>query len=352
MQVAHKLSRPSVDLRDLLELLPAPVLALDSRGHVLYANAAAENFLEMSAMRLREASGEEFLPPVVLCMIRDVLERGLSMSQYGVCFARKGEADVRAVSLGNQLCLMTLHPSSLVGDITPSPQGGVRSLSGMAAVLAHEIRNPLSGIRGAAQLLEAIVPEENRDLTSLVRDEVDRIRDLVARMEVFGDEAPLDCQAVNIHEVLDRVLVLVRNAFGISIQREYDPSLPSARGVKDELIQVFLNLVKNAAEAVREGGGEILLRTAYRSGVKVFVPSAGRSVGLPLEVSVIDTGGGIAQEVRPYLFEPFVTSKRKGMGLGLALTAKIIERHGGRVEVDVVGGKTIFRVLLPVFEES
>ena len=218
-------------------------------------------------------------------------------------------------------------------------------------MLAHEVKNPLSGIRGAAQLLEQNANPQDTELTRLIRDEADRICDLVDRMGVFSDTRPLERDAVNIHLVLDRVHRLAKNGFAknIRILTDFDPSLPPVYGNHDQLVQVFLNLIKNAAEEVPESGGEIILETAYQQGVRFAVPGQGSRVHLPLRVSIIDNGPGIPDDIKSYLFDPFVTSKPQGSGLGLALVAKIIDDHGGVIECDSQARRTTFKVMLPMF---
>ncbi len=206
-------------------------------------------------------------------------------------------------------------------------------------------------------MLEPGLRDDDRALTQLIVAETDRIRDLVDGMEVFGDERPLSKEPVNIHVVLNHVKTLGESGFarGTKVFEEYDPSLPPVPANRDKLIQAFLNLVKNAAEAVqerppsqRQDPGRVVIRTAFRPGVRLSVPGSGARVALPLMIEVEDNGIGIPENMKPYLFDPFVTTKRQGKGLGLALVAKIIRDHGGIIECDSVNKRTIFRILLPM----
>ena len=351
----------------LLAALPHPVLVLGDDDRVLYANLAAETFFSLSHGMLKRQT----LPDIIAfssplgTLVGQVRKSGATVNEYGVevDLPRSGShrlVDVFAGGISEQpgLIVLMLQQRSMAQMIERqlTHRAAARSVSGMAAVLAHEIKNPLSGIRGAAQLLEPGLKDEDRALTQLICTETDRIRDLVDRMEVFGDERPLAAEPVNIHSVLDHVKRLAESgfAYGVKVNVDYDPSLPPLPGNRDKLIQAFLNLVKNAAEAVQEGRepGRIVLRTAFRPGMRLAVPGTGARVSLPLMIEVEDTGPGVPDALKPHLFDAFVTTKRKGTGLGLALVAKIIGDHGGVIECESVPKRTVFRVLLPLQDKQ
>ncbi len=354
-----------VDHAAMIEGLLVPVLLLDRGNQIRYANGAAEHFFGMSASQLRQHGMTDFLSrdhPIFL-LVDQVRSQGMTVVEHeleleGPRLHRSG-ITVQGTGLAEEpgSVMLTLHDASAARalDRQLTFRNAARSVSGMAAILAHEVKNPLSGIRGAAQLLESTVAEDDRELAVLIRDEADRIRALVERMEMFNERG-IERGAVNIHRVLEHVRTLAQKGFAahLRIVEAYDPSLPPVYGNRDQLVQVLLNLVKNAAEAISgEGGsGEITLCTAYRHSVRLAVPGSEQRMHLPLMVTVRDTGPGIPDDIRPHLFEPFLTTKPTGSGLGLALAAKIIGDHGGIIEVESMPGRTDFVLHLPVLTDD
>ncbi len=350
----------------VLNTIRHPVIMVDGEGRITYANADAEDFFRSSATILARNAIDHFVPfgSPLLTLIDQVRERQSPVNEYRVDISspRIGTdklvdiyvAPVAEVS-GSVVIMFQERSMADKIDRQMTHRGAARSVTGLAAMLAHEIKNPLSGIRGAAQLLESAVSDEDRALTRLITDETDRIVALVDRMEVFSDERPIDRHPVNIHVVLDRVKAIARTGFAsrIRIVEDYDPSLPPVFGNRDQLVQVFLNLVKNAAEAIAgDPAGEITLSTAFRPGIRLSVPGTQDRVSLPLQFTVHDNGGGVPEDIRPILFDPFITTKQNGSGLGLALVAKIVGEHGGVIECDSSPRGTTFRILMPAWKED
>jgi two-component system nitrogen regulation sensor histidine kinase GlnL len=341
------------------DLIPEPAMVVDQEGALVAVNEAAEALFGQGLALLARGRFRAALPPdsaLVSLINRAIAEEG-AVRERGIEIALFGhptfEADGAAAPLGDGAVLLTLHVrSGALGVDRAGDVAGLRSVIGLGRMLAHEIKNPLAGIRGAAQLLKGGAKVEDAPLAQLIMDETDRVRRLVDRMEAFSDDAAPERTPVNIHRVLDRVRALAANgvAEGLALGERFDPSLPPVWGEEDQLIQIFLNLVKNAAEAAharRDGRGEIVISTAYRHGVRVRSADGASAQGAPLEIRVQDNGPGVPPHLRDHLFEPFVSGRAGGVGLGLALVAKLVAGHGGLIDFESEPGRTVFRVLLP-----
>lgn len=354
---------PVIDGSLVLNALPSAVIVVDGDNRVVSLNMAGEDLIGASAAYAAGRPLAEWIPEdsPLTGMIEQARDTQASLSDYDLVIEsprlgqRTVNLQVSPIPEAPEYVALSLQERSIAFKMHRqlSYRGAARSVTAMAAMLAHEVKNPLSGIRGAAQLLEQSVSEEDTVLTRLICDETDRICALVDRMEVFSDERPIQRGPVNIHEVLERCRRVAQNGFGrhVTFVERYDPSLPPVLGNRDLLVQVFLNLVKNACEAVPRDAGEITLTTSYRHGMRVAVAGTDERLHLPLQVTVQDNGPGIPDELRANLFEPFVTTKINGSGLGLAFVAKTVADHGGVIEVDSMARRTIFRLTFAIAEE-
>ncbi|HEY4200263.1 MAG TPA: ATP-binding protein [Devosiaceae bacterium] len=345
-----------------MQALPQPVIVCDETNTIVFVNYAAEAFFGASLSVLRRQRLNDLIAfgSPIINLVETVKQRRAPMTEYRVAVGSSRFGDERIVDVyaspiseveGRVALLFQERTMADKIDRQLVSRGAARSVTGLASMLAHEIKNPLSGIRGAAQLLEQSVAGDEVPLARLIREETDRIVTLIDRVQIFGDDRPMEREPINIHVVLDRVKLLARNgvARGISFSEEYDPSLPPVFGNRDQLIQIFLNLVKNASEALeRTPKPEIRFSTAFRPGIRIAVTGVAERISLPLEIVIEDNGPGVPGDILPFLFDPFVTTKTNGSGLGLALVAKIVGDHGGVIDAESRAGRTRFRILLPV----
>ena len=357
---------PAADLTEaqIFAILPNPVFVLDRDDRFIYLNQAAEIFFQSSQMMLLGTSLASLIPADsnFLSMVSRARTQATSVGDQGVEFAGPkiglklinvqitpfGDAEPRLlVCIQERALAERLRGQSLF-------RGAARSIAAMAALLAHEVKNPLAGIKGAAQLLEADLVDANGDvngqsLTRMIVEESDRVAALLDRMEGFAGGANLVLAPVNIHEILDHCLNLAQASYGAhtTIRRSYDPSLPLVNGHRDLLIQAFINIIKNASEAT-DSNGEIVIKTSYSQGRRLTFAAVDGGSYAPVQVEVIDNGAGISEELRDHIFDPFVSGRSGGSGLGLTMVASVIADHGAMIDVESVPGQTVFRMNFPV----
>lgn len=334
-----------------LEALPEPFFGVDEADRIRSVNAAAAELLAgagrgLLGRRLEDVFGKD---AALLVLARRARKGGAGVAESDVEIAGPGfslgRLNVAAGPVGER-GHVALVLSRQARTRKPAPS---QAQAAAARTLAHEVRNPLAGIRAAAQLIERGNVAEAGALAQLICAEVDRIHRLTERIDPLGGYASAAFEPLNIHEVLDHVRRLVQSgAPQLNVRERYDPSLPPVSGDRDQLIQAFLNVAKNAAEALAgQGDARIDFATAYRPGIYVRNGPDG-AARAQLEVQIADNGPGIDASVSDRLFEPFATTKSGGMGLGLTVAAEIVARHEGRIEVETRPGRTLFRILLPI----
>ena len=353
--------KPAYSPETLLSALPQTIIVVDRELNIMQSSGAAQANLNMSEAALigRPLSMVVGDDNPLLSLINLAHENMNVVVEHDLKLGLQGDAlnvvdaQVIPISDAEGHMLISLQSRSIPAFVESQDEmkAAALSVSGLAAMLAHEIKNPLSGIRGAAQLLERRASESDKELPKLIRVEVDRIRGLVDDLETFTEPKPVAAEPVNIHEIFDHVRGVAEAGFAnhIEFSEDYDPSLPLVAGNADRLTQILLNLVKNSAEAIGEVNGGIVLSTSYKHGVWIGTEGSNR-VRVPLEITVRDTGGGIENELLGHLFDPFVTGREGGTGLGLALVARFVADMGGTVECENIDGGALFRIRLPAWE--
>lgn len=344
--------------RTLWASLPVPAILITREDRVADINAAAEGFLNASAKAVIGQPIWDLL--AVDAPLEDALARartnGTPLFVNDVDVGTGNRAPLQSalqiapLAGSDGVMILMISPRELAGRMTQSHsvKSAARSAIGMAEMLAHEIKNPLAGITGAAQLLSMNLSAEDLELTDLIVAESRRIVKLLEQVEQFGNLTEPERGAVNLHDVLDRARRSALLGFGaqMTIVEDYDPSLPLAVGDKDQLLQVVLNLLRNAAEAAGDKGGTIRLHTYYEHSFRLRRADGGGQA-LPLQIEVIDDGPGLPEHIKGDVFDPFVSGRENGTGLGLALVSKIISDHGGWISVTSAPGHTVFRMSLP-----
>ena len=339
--------------------LPMPAILIDPTDHIRDVNPAAETFLNASAKSVIGAAVGQRLTTDTALM--DALQRcRVNQSEVYINDVEFRGPDRNQIHCNLQIAPLQDEPMSLLLLISPrviadrlgrtrGATSAAKSAIGMAEMLAHEIKNPLAGISGAAQLLAMGLGPEDRELTDLIVEETRRIVKLLEQVEQFGNIRPPDRRAINIHDALDRARrsAQIGHSSHMMIVEDYDPSLPATFADPDQLMQVFLNLIKNATEAAKGAQGTIRLRTFYDHSLRLRRKD-GTGAALPLQVEIIDDGPGIPPDIVADIFEPFVSGRENGTGLGLALVSKIMTDHGGWISADSVPGRTVFRLSLPM----
>ncbi len=344
--------------RNIWASLPVPAFLIAPDDSICDVNPAAEGFLNASAKAVKG------MPVWDMIAVDDPLEAAFERARDNGTPLFVNDVDVGSgqrapLQCGLQIAplvgaqghmILMISPRELAGRMTQnqSVKSAAKSAIGMAEMLAHEIKNPLAGITGAAQLLSMNLSAEDLELTDLIVAESRRIVKLLEQVEQFGNLMPPVAQPVNLHDVLDRARRSALLGFGAQMRiiEDYDPSLPLALGDKDQLLQVVLNLLRNAAEAAGDGGGTIRLHSYFEHSFRLR-RADGTGQSLPLQIEVIDDGPGLPEHIKGDVFDPFVSGRDNGTGLGLALVSKIISEHGGWITVSSVPGHTVFRISLP-----
>jgi two-component system nitrogen regulation sensor histidine kinase GlnL len=339
--------------------LPVPTFVIDATDGILDVNPAAEQFVNASSRALLRQPLFDRL--AIDAPLEEAFARvrrdhaALFINNVDVSSGERApvQCNIQIAPVTGQdgQVLLLMEPREIADRLgrAHSVKSSARSAIGMAEMLAHEIKNPLAGITGAAQLLSMNLSAEDQELTDLIVAESRRIVALLDQVEQFGNLRPPQRRAVNLHDLIDRARksAVVGFAGHMRFAEDFDPSLPPTFVDADQILQVFQNLFSNAVQAAGPEGGTITIRTFYDISLRLRRKD-GSGAALPLQVEIIDDGPGLPPEIAGDVFEPFVSGRENGTGLGLALVSKIISEHEGWITVDSVPGRTVFRISLPV----
>lgn len=353
---------PPFPLAEVMDVLPFPIVLLDRDDSFIWLNHAGEQFFKSSLSILSGTRLDRLIPKdsQIFSLIRRARQSGTSVEDKAITFVGP-RIGIRGASIqlvpfplsdfDEPVILMTLQERTGAEQLATQQnfKGAALSMSRMSALLAHEIKNPLAGIKGAAQLLEMELPEAHHELSHMIVSETDRITSLLQRIENLSSDAPVRFEAVNIHEVLDHCLKITSASFGrhLEIKRSYDPSLPDIQADREMLVQCFINLFKNASEATEEGDS-LSLQTSYSLTRYVTTETSRKLIHLPLQIAIKDSGKGVSDDLQAHIFEPFVSNKSGGSGLGLAMVASVIADHGGAIAMHSSPQGSCFTLNLPI----
>ena len=353
---------PPFPLAEVMDVLPFPIVLLDRDDSFIWLNHAGEQFFKSSLSILSGTRLDRLIPKdsQIFSLIRRARQSGTSVEDKAITFVgpRIGlrGASIQLVpfplsDFDEPVILMTLQERTGAEQLATQQnfKGAALSMSRMSALLAHEIKNPLAGIKGAAQLLEMELPEAHHELSHMIVSETDRITSLLQRIENLSSDAPVRFETVNIHEVLDHCLKITSASFGrhLEIKRSYDPSLPDIQADREMLVQCFINLFKNSSEATEEGDS-LSLQTSYSLTRYVTTETSRKLIHLPLQIAIKDSGKGVSDDLQAHIFEPFVSNKSGGSGLGLAMVASVIADHGGAIAMHSSPKGSCFTLNLPI----
>ena len=332
----------------ILNSLQSPIIVINSiKKKIIYCNNAAEVFFEISGRNIVGEKINKFFKDdsYFISLIEKSITSNRSINEFNVLIntpKKKTNVSISISKIENENNLFSITLNDLSKNFELSRQfnfeKSAQSVSSLVAMLSHEIKNPLSGIKGASQIIQKRINFKGKELNliKLINNETERIKKLINSLESFTDDRPIKKKSINLNQVIrnskESVQVICEKK-NINFVENYDPSLPYIYGNESQLTQLFINLLKNGVEAINEANGIVKISTRYEHG------------SLPIRVFIEDNGVGIPDELKENIFDAFVTNKTNGKGLGLSICAKIIQNHSGSIEFDTVNNRTIFKTM-------